>query len=135
LPPLRILVVWDNLAGHHSPAIVDWCVQQGILPLSTPVAGSWLTMAESLQRILVRRALAGQHPETAQQVMDWLAQAVRGWNANPTPFEWGGKRAARRQRARARRHALGGAGACTRRPVRRTDGLPALAANGNIHGN
>lgn len=135
LPPLRVLLVWDNLAGHHSPAIVDWCVQHGILPLYTPIGGSWLNMAESLQRILVRRALAGQHPETVQQVMDWLMQAVRGWNADPTPFEWGGKRAARRQRTRARRHVLGGSAACTRRPVRRTCRLPAVAANGNTHVN
>lgn len=117
LPPLRRLLVWDNLAGHHTPAIVTWCLRQGILPLYTPIAGSWLNMAESVQRIIVRRALDGQHPESAQQVMLWLAEAVRGWNADPTPFVWGGKRAARRQRARERRHALGGSGAVTRRPV------------------
>ena len=117
LPPLRRLLVWDNLAGHHTPAMVQWCLAHGILPLYTPIAGSWLNMAESVQRILVRRALDGQHPQTAQQVMDWLAQAVQGWNADPTPFVWGGKRAARRQRARERRHALGGSGATTRRPV------------------
>jgi hypothetical protein len=33
---------------------------------------------------------------------------VAGWNADPTPFVWGGKRVARRQRARERRHRLGG---------------------------
>jgi hypothetical protein len=117
LPPVRLLLVWDNLAGHHTPAMVQWCLAHGILPLYTPLAGSWLNMAESIQRIIVRRALAGQHPQTAQQVMDWLAAAVRGWNAAPTPFVWGGKRAARRQRARERRHALGGSGAITRRPI------------------
>jgi hypothetical protein len=51
--------------------------------------------------------------------MDWLAEAVRGWNADPTPFEWGGKRHARRQRAYRRLHPLGGSGACTRKPIRR----------------
>jgi hypothetical protein len=91
----------------------------GILPLYTPLAGSWLNLAEPIQRILVRRALAGQHPETAVVVQSWLAATVRGWSADPTPFEWGGKRAARRQRARQRRQALGGAAGYTRCPLRR----------------
>jgi len=117
LPPLRLLLVWDNLAGHHTPSMVRWCLERGILPLYTPIAGSWLNMAESVQRIIVRRALDGQHPETADQVMTWLAAAVQGWNLAPTPFVWGGKRAARRQRARERRHGLGGSGAVTHQPV------------------
>ena len=90
------------------------------MPLYTPLSGSWLNLAESVQRIVVRRALDGQHPETIAQVMDWLAAEVRGWNAHPTPFVWGGKRAARRQRAREQRHALGGAGGYTRHPIARS---------------
>ncbi len=64
LPPLRLLLVWDNLAGHQTPALVDWLVAHGVWPLFTPLGGSWLNLAESVQRILVRRALAGQHPQT-----------------------------------------------------------------------
>jgi hypothetical protein len=59
LPPLRMLLIWDNLKGHHSTEMVTWLVQHGILPLYTPLGGSWLNMAESIQRILVRRGLAG----------------------------------------------------------------------------
>jgi hypothetical protein len=118
-PALRLIVILDNLKGHHTRAFVQWCTERGILLLYTPIAGSWLNLAEPLQRIVVRRALAGQHPETATQVMDWLAAQVRGWNAHPTPFVWGGKRAARRQRAYQRRHALGGAAGYTRRPISR----------------
>lgn len=120
LPPLRALLVLDNLTGHKSADLVCWLFQHGVMPLYTPLSGSWLNLAESVQRILVRRALAGQHPETSAQVMDWLAAEVRGWNAHPTPFVWGGKRAARRQRARERRHALGGARGYTRRPIARS---------------
>ena len=57
LPPLRMLLVLDNLAGHKTPAFVCWLFAHGIMPLYTPVGGSWLNMAESLQRILKRRAL------------------------------------------------------------------------------
>lgn len=119
LPPLRMLLIWDNLAGHHTPAMVIWLFQHGIMPLYTPLGGSWLNMAESIQRILVNRGLTGQHPETPQQIIAGLEGVAKGWNQSPTPFEWGGKRFARRQRSHQRRHALGGSGACTRRPLRR----------------
>jgi hypothetical protein len=119
LPPLRMLLVWDNLQGHHTVSFVRWLLEHGIMPLYTPIGGSWLNMAESMQRILVRRGLSGQSPETPEQIISLLEGVAQGWNLNPTPFEWGGKRAARRQRSRQRRHALGGSGACTRRPLRR----------------
>ena len=99
----------DNLAGHLSYDLVAWFFEHGIMPLYTPLSGSWLNMAESVQRIIVRRALAGQHPQTAQQVIDWLEQTVAGWNEDPTPFVWNGKRRRRRERARLRR--LAGSGA------------------------
>jgi hypothetical protein len=115
LPPLRMLLVWDNLAGHQTPELMIWLSEQGILPLYTPLSGSWLNMAESMQRILTRRALDGAHPETPQQIIHRLETVAQVWNQQPTPFQWGGKRAERRQRARLRRaqHRLGGSGACT----------------------
>ncbi len=119
LPPLRMLLIWDNLKGHKTPIFVDWLIQHGIMPLYTPLGGSWLNMTESLQRILKQRALAGQHPTKPDQIITWLEAVARAWNRNPTPFEWGGKRAARRARSRRRHHPLGGSGACTRRPIRR----------------
>ena len=109
LPPLRLLLVWDNLAGHTSWSIVRWLFQHGVMPLYTPLSGSWLNMAESVQRILVPRALAGQHPQTQAELISWLEDAVAGWNRAPTPFVWDGKRRERRARARQRR--LGGSGA------------------------
>ncbi len=118
LPPLRMLLIWDNLAGHKTAALLRWMFSQGILPLQTPLGGSWLNMAESIQRILVRRALEGQHPTSPAQIIDGLQAVAHHWNAHRTPFIWGGKRAGRRKRARERRQALGGSGAYTRRPVR-----------------
>jgi hypothetical protein len=118
-PPLRMLLVLDNLAGHKTAAFVCWLFAHGIMPLYTPVGGSWLDMAESLQRILKRRAPDGQHPISIDQIIAWFEAAARHWDAAPTPFVWGGKRAARRQRQRGRRHRLGGSGAYTRAPLRR----------------
>ncbi len=119
LPALQMLLIWDNLAGHKTPRMVAWLLAHGIMPLYTPLSGSWLNMAESIQRILKQRALAGQHPTTTDAIIAWLEAVARAWNRHPTAFEWGGKRAARRARSRARRHAQGGSGACTRRPVQR----------------
>jgi hypothetical protein len=58
-PPLRRILIWDNLAGHLSWAIVQWLFQHGVMPLYPPLSGSWLNLAEAVQRILAGRALAG----------------------------------------------------------------------------
>jgi hypothetical protein len=118
LPPLRMLLVLDNLTGHKTPSFVGWLVTRGIMPLYTPLGGSWLNMTESMQRILIRRGLAGTHPETVDAIIAALEATAAAWNTAPTPFEWGGRRASRRRRTRERRHRLAGSGACTRTPLR-----------------
>jgi transposase len=112
-PPLRMLLILDNLAGHYSHDFVRWCHERGIGLLYTPCAGSWLNMAESVQRILIRRAMEGQHVYDVEILKDWLRDTIEGWNRHPTPFIWRGKRHARRDRAYARRHRQGGSGATT----------------------
>ena len=119
-PPLRMLLVMDNLTGHDTGDVVRWLFAHGIMPLSTPLGGSWLNMAESIQRILKRRALEGQHPQTPEEIITRLEAAARGWNRAPTPFSWGGKRQQRRQRARQRRYPVGGSGAWTHQPLPRS---------------
>jgi len=73
-PPVRVLLILDNLAGHKSYSLVQWCAEHGILLLYTPTAGSWLNMAESLQRIVCGRALSGQHPQSQED--PWPEQLV-----------------------------------------------------------
>ena len=119
LPPLRLLLICDNLKGHKTPAFVVWLCQHGILPLYTPLGGSWLNMAESIQNILKQRALGGQDPSQPQQIIDSFEAVAQVWNQHPTPFEWGGKRAQRREQARLRkRHRIAASGACSRYPIR-----------------
>jgi len=113
LPALRALLVWDNLTGHKTPEMVLWLCAHGIMPLYTPLGGSWLNRAESIQRLLKRRALEGQHPDSGEQIGRWLEGVATHWNQHPTPFVWGGKRQQRRRRCRERPlHRLGGSGAC-----------------------
>src|SRR3954454_15059006 len=79
-PPLRMLLVWDNLAGHKTAEMVVWLCQHGIMPLYTPLGGSWLNMAESIQRILKRRTLDGQHPQSPAEIGSWFQQTAQAWN-------------------------------------------------------
>ncbi|MCA1723918.1 MAG: hypothetical protein LC748_06655 [Thermomicrobia bacterium] len=44
LPPLRLLLVLDNLTGHRTPAFVLWLFAHRIMPLYTPLGGSWLNL-------------------------------------------------------------------------------------------
>jgi hypothetical protein len=118
VPPLRMLLVLDNRVGHKTPAFVEGWFSQGIVPLYTPLGGSWLNMTESVQRIIKSRALDGSSPAGPQELITWLEATARGWNAQPTPFVWAGKRQQRRQRAYARRHPVGGSAAITKRPIR-----------------
>jgi len=118
-PALRMLLVLDNLAGHLSASLVCWMFNHGIMPLYTPIGGSWLNMAESVQRILKRRALECQYPQSPSEIIELLEATAEGWNREPTPFEWGGRRAERRRRERLRRQRLGGSGARAIRLARR----------------
>jgi len=76
LPPLRLLLVWDHLTGHKTPDLVLWLCEHGVMPLYTPVGGSWLNMAESIERGLKRRALDGQHPHSPDEIGSWFEQAA-----------------------------------------------------------
>jgi hypothetical protein len=114
-----MLLVMDNPAGHLTARFVVWLFGHCIMPLYTPLSGSCLNITESIQRIIAGHALAGQTRANSAEIIDWLESTAHAWNADPTPFEWGGKRQLRRQRAYLRRHPLGGSGACTRKPLRR----------------
>jgi hypothetical protein len=47
LPPLRMLVVLDNLSGHKSAELLLWMFARGIMVLYTPLGASWLNMRPS----------------------------------------------------------------------------------------
>ena len=57
----------DNLTGHKTPELLCWFFAHGVLPLYTPLGGSWLNKAESIQRILARRALKGHQATTPRR--------------------------------------------------------------------
>jgi len=104
LPPLRMLLVMDNLVDIK-PQFVLWLCAHGIMPLYTPVGGSWLNMTESIQRILKRRALRDIiHKQLLKLLGGWkqllldestISTVCLGRVTNPTsrelrqtPFPW-----------------------------------------------
>ena len=119
LPALRMLLIWDNLRGHLTTDMVLWLFEHGILPLYTPLGGSWLNMAESMQRILFQRGLAGSVSRVDHRNYLFVGSRCSRLEPGTNIFRVGGKRAARRQRSRQRRHALGGSGAYSHRPLHR----------------
>src|SRR5262249_61602637 len=102
-----------------TPEFVCWLFAHGVMPLYTPLGGSWLNMAESIQRILKRRALGGQQPTHTDEIIAWFEAVAGHWNEGPTPCEWAGKRRRRRERPRERRPRVGGSGGQARRPAPR----------------
>jgi hypothetical protein len=47
LPPLRMLLVLEDLAGHRTPAFVLWLFAHGIMPLYTPLEGRGRTWSRA----------------------------------------------------------------------------------------
>ena len=69
-------------SGHKTPDLVLWLCAHGVMPLYTPVGGSWLNMAESIERVLKHRALDGQHPHSPEEIGSWFEQTARSWNSS-----------------------------------------------------
>ncbi len=51
-PPLRIVLVLDNLAGHRSYELVQWFFEHGVMPLYTPV--DWLRWSAHRARASIK---------------------------------------------------------------------------------
>ena len=49
LPPPRMRLILDNLPGHKTPGLVCWLFAHGIMPLYTPLGGSWLNLVSGRQ--------------------------------------------------------------------------------------
>ncbi len=60
-PPLRMLLVLGNLTGHRTPSFVLWLFAHGIMPLYTPLGGSWLNLPEGRPRNRSSASSRGGH--------------------------------------------------------------------------
>src|SRR5207237_6238239 len=57
-PPLRLVLVWDNLAGHLSWPIVHVLFQHGVLPIYLPLSGPCPNLVDSGLPVHYRPSLA-----------------------------------------------------------------------------
>jgi hypothetical protein len=119
LPALRMLLTWDILKGHHTPELVNWLIEQGVMLLYTTLGGSCLNMAESIQRIL-SHSPGLRRPAARNPARDHRLLRSRGPRLEPGTdlLCVGRKTLTPSSRSRQRRFALGGSGACTHRPLR-----------------
>jgi len=78
-----MLLVLDNITGHTTPAFVCWLMDHGVMPLYTPLGGSWLNMTESVPRILIRRGLADPPPENVGAIITALEATAAGLGRPP----------------------------------------------------
>lgn len=66
LPPLRMLLILDNLAGHKTPEFVLWLVSQGIMPLFIPLwvahGSIWLNRSSAFSSDARSRVSIPKHP-------------------------------------------------------------------------
>jgi hypothetical protein len=72
LPRLRMLLIMDSPSGHRTLSFVLWLFAHGVMPLYTPIGGSWLNLTKPLQHILVQRALAGRYLQPPRAIIENL---------------------------------------------------------------
>jgi len=106
LPPLRMLLVLDNLTGHRTASFVLWLFAHGVMPLYTPLGGSWLNLPKG-------------HPQNRS-------------SASSSAAHWMDTTHRRRRRSSHgwKRLPMGGTG---RR--RRSSGAASASCGGSAHGN
>ena len=119
LPPLRLLLVWDDLrpqdARPGAVAVRAW----RYAPLHA--RGRQLAQHGGVDRARAQAPRARRAASASPaEIGSWFEQTAQRWNEQPTPFVWNGKRRQRRRRPGGdQTHRLGGSGACTPRPLRR----------------
>jgi len=82
LPPLRLLLVLDNLTGHLTPSFVLWLFAHGVMPLYTPLSGSWLNLPKGHPR---KRSSASSSDGRWMGITDrHQRRSSAGWKRLPT---------------------------------------------------
>ena len=132
LPPLRLLLVWDNLTGHKTPTWCCGCARMALCPSTRPWAAAGSTWRND-QRVLKRRALDGQHPHSPAEIGSWFEQTAQpGMSSRPRFVD--GKRRQRRCRPVAIKP-IGSAALGHARPDRFVETVQLEHQNARSHGN
>jgi len=82
-------VILDNSSTHSTPEVREWLgTNPNVQFHYTPTSASWLNQVEGFFGILGKQSLSMTNFPSKRALRDHIAAYMRGWNKNPTPFEW-----------------------------------------------
>ena len=88
-PGRELHFVLDNSSTHSTPDVTAWLAANPQLHFHyTPTSASWLNQVEGFFGILGKQSLSATNFPSKRALREHIAAYMRGWNKNPTPFEW-----------------------------------------------
>src|SRR5712691_1833300 len=88
-PKRELHVILDNSSAHGTPEIRRWLEENPRVRFHyTPTSASWLNQVEGFFGILGKQSLFLTDFRSKKALRDHLRAYMKGWNHNPTPFEW-----------------------------------------------
>jgi transposase len=88
-PKQELHVILDNSSAHGTPEVLRWLEENPRVRFHyTPTSASWLNQVEGFFGILGKQSLFLTDFRSKEALRDHLRAYMKGWNQNPTPFEW-----------------------------------------------
>lgn len=88
-PKRELHVILDNSSTHGTPEIRRWLAENPLVKFHfTPTSASWLNQVEGFFGILGKQSLFLNDFKSRKALIDHIKAYMKGWNMNPTPFEW-----------------------------------------------
>ncbi len=88
-PQSELHVILDNSSAHGTPEVQRWLGETPLVRFHyTPTSASWLNQVEGFFGILGKQSLFLTDFRSKKALRDHLKAYMKGWNCNPTPFEW-----------------------------------------------
>src|SRR6266404_4516647 len=88
-PQGELHVILDNSSAHGTPEVQRWLEENPLVRFHyTPTSASWLNQVEGFFGILGKQSLFLTDFRSKKALRDHLRAYMKGWNRNPTPFEW-----------------------------------------------
>jgi transposase len=88
-PGSELHVVLDNSSSHGTPEVRAWLAAHPTVHFHyTPTSASWLNQVEGFFGILAKQSLSLTNFTSTGALREHLADFMRAWNQNPTPFVW-----------------------------------------------
>jgi transposase len=88
-PDEELHVILDNSSTHSTPQVQQWLATNPRVHFHyTPTSASWLNQVEGFFGILGKQSLSATDFPSKRALREHITAYMRGWNRNPTSFEW-----------------------------------------------